>query len=126
MIPIAGLFSKDSLYSTKPPSNEIMTAYFNKPMGRMKLFSFMIDLYGHNLEKLKGRDDVVPMEGYEWTVNLDKPSDPGTEVGNLERIINIDGEIFKMQVPEFQSRFFSKKITLYSNLPYSTGREVNR
>lgn len=66
------------------------------------------------------------MDGYEWTVNLDKPSDPGTEVGNLERIINIDGEIFKLQVPEFQSRFFSKKITLYSNLPYSTGREVNR
>lgn len=44
------------------------------------------------------------MEGSEFTVKLDEPSDPETEFGRLEHMMNIDGEIFNLQVPEFQIR----------------------
>ena len=41
------------------------------------------------------------MQIKEAKITVNSPSDEGTETGKLERIINLDGEIFHLQQPEF-------------------------
>ena len=41
------------------------------------------------------------MQIKEAKITVNSPSDEGTETGKLERIINLDGEIFNLQQPEF-------------------------
>ena len=54
--------------------------------------------------QIAARDDIAVLSGQEWKVKLDEPSPPDTRNYEVEHYMNIDGEVFRLPVPEYQAK----------------------
>ncbi|XP_053394530.1 ceramide kinase 1-like [Mercenaria mercenaria] len=120
------LTPSEAFASTEEPDLSQSAMYLNKSSRRMKYISFLFQLMTLNFNAIERRDDITILPGKQWTLKLEDPSQPETENWELEHIMNIDGEIFRLPKPEYQAKLLSDRIKLFSNMQYATKREMKK
>ncbi|XP_053394529.1 uncharacterized protein LOC123525744 [Mercenaria mercenaria] len=115
-----------ALTSAGEPDVSQMMMCLNKSSRLMNLISFLFQMMTLNYNAIDRRDDITVLPGKQWTVKLEDPSQPETENWELEHIMSIDGEFFRLPKPEFQAKLLYDKIKLFSNMPYATKREMKK
>ncbi|XP_053394532.1 uncharacterized protein LOC123524703 [Mercenaria mercenaria] len=123
---IFNLTLSEAFASTEEPDLSQSAMYLNKSSRRMKYISFLFQLITLNFNAIDRRDDIAILPGKQWTLKLEDPSQPETENWELEHIMNIDGEIFRLPKPEYQAKLLSDRIKLFSNMQYATKREMKK
>ncbi|KAL4235830.1 hypothetical protein ACF0H5_004220 [Mactra antiquata] len=92
-----------------------------KPCSRLSRVTFFFSLMTFD-SNLLNRPEVIALPGTEWKMCLNNRSEPTSETGILEHIINIDGEPVTVPKPEYHIKFLPKKVTLFCNMSEVTGR----
>lgn len=85
----------------------------NKPCGGLQLLAYLFKIMTQNQNALENTH-LDHMQVQEVRIRVNNPSEPDSENGKLEKLINLDGEIFPLKQPECHIRFHPKTVQLFA------------
>ncbi|XP_052257230.1 sphingosine kinase A-like isoform X4 [Dreissena polymorpha] len=109
------------------PTQEAVTnvtqIYMSKPCRKFKFFKSTFQLLDLNSEIVnKPAEPFLELVFKELKIRLLDPQEATSESGRKELILNIDGEITRLEQPEIHIKMFPQRIPLFCNIPAIVGR----
>ncbi|KAH3698491.1 hypothetical protein DPMN_086013 [Dreissena polymorpha] len=104
------------------PTQEAVTnvtqIYMSKPCRKFKFFKSTFQLLDLNSEIVnKPAEPFLELVFKELKIRLLDPQEATSESGRKELILNIDGEITRLEQPEIHIKMFPQRIPLFCNIP---------
>ncbi|XP_052775617.1 ceramide kinase-like isoform X1 [Mya arenaria] len=105
------------------PETTVSDLLLCRPCTKMqfiKFFAKFINFSDEFTENVNEKFPLVKVSEYEVTLNNASP--PDTDAGRRERVMNVDGEPYHLEEPNFHVKLFPGRIPVFCNIPSVTGR----